>query len=211
MSLDFSQAVCPIGSLDSAQPVSGNIFRMPEERHIQRQEKLRALVDAAKRQRSMSQLAYAVQVLGYKDGKYLSQMLGALDQRGSRPMGDETARYLDEKLKMPGYFLGNTKPADTIREFHAITDEEVRQMVLRELVRSMVANVPAVAEGFAALLRESAQARHFEMDAGLIGIVLDTVALGQSSAAASIRRALQSQSSDPSMPKKVARSRRSRT
>lgn len=89
-------------------------------------------------------------------------------------------------------------------------DENIRLLVLRELTRALVANMPAAAQDFSALLREGAAERHFRTDTGLIGVVLDTVALGQQSAEAAARRASQLQSGDQPMPNRQGRSHRTK-
>lgn len=147
--------------------------------------------------------------------KSQSQLQNTIGKTPKKLIGPDLARDIEDGygktpgwLDMPWDLVEAEAKTDSVRDYHAVTDNEVLQMVMRELTRALVANAPVAAHDFAVLLREQAQHRGFETEAGLVSVVLDTAALGQSSAAAAVRRASQQTSADQPMPKKQAQTRR---
>lgn len=167
--------------------------------------------------RALAQQMGGIKAFADRLHKSQPQMQNTIGKTPKKAIGSELAREIDRTFgKTPGWLdipwdliEAQRDVADQVREHHAVTDDEVLQMALRELTRALVANARGTAEDFAALLREQAEHRKFALDTGLVDVVLSTVAQGQHVAVNAVQRASQAQPDGQTKPKRPDRSRQS--
>lgn len=120
--------------------------------------------------------------------------------RGAIPLGFEALMKWAEFLGVDAREIRDDLPeqrhiaaaqsTSTAQDEIAENDRTALHLAIGSLITSLVANMPGVAQDFAAVLRERAEHMKFSTEtAGLVKEVLRTVELGQRTAANAVRRA----------------------